>query len=139
MRRTGVPAGLGCRRGVRYGGGVLVADIHHVSLNVTDVERALGFYRDLLGLPVLPRPDFSFGGAWLDAGNGRQIHLIEGEVPPNRGQHVAFRVDDVDAVVLTLRASGVEAANPKPVGDTPIRQTFALDPDGNLVEFTQPA
>ena len=118
---------------------MLIADIHHVSLNVTDVERSLGFYRDVLGLAVLPRPDFSFGGAWLAAGNGRQIHLIAGEVPPNRGQHVAFRVDDVDAMVLTLRASGVDAADPKPVGDTSIRQTFALDPDGNLVEFTQPA
>jgi glyoxylase I family protein len=118
---------------------VLVADLHHVSLNVTDPERALGFYRDVLGLATLPRPDFSFRGAWLDAGNGRQIHLIEGEVPPNRGQHVAFLVDDVDAVVEALRGAGVEVANPKQVGDTAIRQTFALDPDGNLVEFTQPA
>lgn len=118
---------------------MLVADIHHVSLNVTDAARSLGFYRDLLGMAVLPRPDFAFGGAWLDAGNGRQIHLIEGEVPPNRGQHVAFRVDDVDAVVRTLRAAGLEVPDPKAVGDTAIRQTFAVDPDGNLVEFTQPA
>lgn len=122
-----------------YGVLVLVADIHHVSLNVSDTDRALGFYRGVLGMALLPRPDFSFAGAWLDAGNGRQIHLIEADVPHDRGQHVAFRVDDVDAVVAALRNAGVEVRDPKPVGDTAIRQTFTHDPDGNLLEFTQPA
>lgn len=116
---------------------MLVADIHHVSLNVTDTTRALAFYVDVLGLGALPRPDFPFGGAWLDAGNGRQIHLIEADVPPDRGQHVAFRVDDLDATVGALRRSGVDVGDPRPVGDTPIRQAFAHDPDGNRLEFTQ--
>ncbi len=117
---------------------MLVADIHHVSLNVSDTERALTFYRDILGMAVLPRPDFSFGGAWLDAGNGSQIHLIEGDVPPNLGQHVAFRVDDVEAVIARLRQAGVEVSEAKNVGDTTIRQAFGRDPDGNLLEFSQP-
>lgn len=118
---------------------VLVADIHHVSLNVADTERALGFYRDTLGMASLPRPDFSFGGAWLDAGGGRQVHLIEAEPPDDLGQHVAFRVDDIDEVVAALRAAGREVSEPQVVGDTQIRQSFANDPDGNRVEFTQPA
>lgn len=118
---------------------VLVADIHHVSINVADTSRALTFYRDALGMAVLPRPEISVVGAWLDAGAGRQLHLIEADVPPSLGQHVAFRVDDVDRVVATLRAAGFEIRDPKPVGDTGTRQTFTHDPDGNLVEFTQPA
>ena len=118
---------------------MLVADIHHVSINVSDTTRALAFYEGILGMAVLPRPDFSFGGAWLDAGNGRQIHLIEGDVPPSLGQHVAFRVDDVDTTVAELRAAGVEASDAKHVGDTAIRQAFAHDPDGNLLEFSQPS
>ena len=122
-----------------YGDGVLVADIHHVSLNIADTERSLGFYRDVLGMAVMPRPDFGFGGAWLDAGNGRQIHLIEAAVPGDLGQHVAFRVDDIDAAIDSLRASGVEVSDARPVGDTGIRQTFLLDPDGNRLELTQPA
>jgi glyoxylase I family protein len=117
---------------------VLVADIHHVSLNVSDTARALAFYRDVLGMQLLPRPDFPFGGAWLDAGNGRQIHLIEADVPPSLGQHVAFRVDDVEAVVAKLRDAGVEVSDAKQVGDTAIRQAFGHDPDGNMLEFTQP-
>jgi len=46
---------------------VLVADIHHVSINVSDTERALAFYVGALGLRRLPRPTLGVGGAWLDA------------------------------------------------------------------------
>jgi glyoxylase I family protein len=119
---------------------VLVADLHHVSLNVTDTERALGLYRDLLGLRMLPRPDFDFGGAWLDAGNGRQIHLIETDaVPADVGQHFAFAVEDIDRVVEVVRAAGYSIPEAKSVRGGVARQTFVLDPDGNRVEFNQPA
>jgi glyoxylase I family protein len=119
---------------------VLIADIHHVSLNVTDTERSLGFYRDLLGMEMLDRPDFSFGGAWLDAGNGRQVHLIEtSDVPADVGQHVAFVVSDIDGVVERVRAAGYRVGDAKSVGGTAARQTFVLDPDGNRIEFNQPA
>jgi len=117
---------------------VLFAEIHHVSLNVSDTGRALGFYRDVLGMAELPRPDFPFGGAWLDAGAGRQVHLIEADVPPDVGQHVAFRVSSLDAVITELRAHGCEVGDARAVGDTGILQTFVLDPDGNRLEFTQP-
>jgi len=105
---------------------------------VSDTERALGFYRDQLGMAILPRPDFGFGGAWLDAGGGRQVHLIEAEVPVNHGQHVAFLVHDLDAVIAQLRASGCTVSSAKQVGDTPIRQAFLNDPDGNLIELSRP-
>lgn len=116
---------------------MIVADIHHVSLNVTDLERAAAFYRGLLGLDILPRPELSVEGLWLDAGNDRQVHLIVGDVPPDQGQHVAFLVDDLDRVVDDLRAAGVRIRTPQPVGDTGLRQAFAFDPDGNRLEFTQ--
>ena len=118
---------------------MLVVDIHHVSLNVSDTERALCFYRDVLGLSVLPRPDFPFGGAWLDAGGGRQVHLIEARVPTDLGQHMAFQVADIEVAIARLREVGVDAPDATPVGDSAIRQTFVLDPDGNRIEFTQPA
>lgn len=118
---------------------MLFTDIHHVSLNVSDTGQALAFYRDILGMQVLPRPDFPFGGAWLDAGGGRQVHLIEAEVPADAGQHVAFAVESLDDVIASLRVAGVEVADGQAVGDTGIYQTFVVDPDGNRLEFTQPA
>jgi len=109
-----------------------------VSINVTDVDAALRFYTDVLGLTVREdRPaDLGIGGAWLDAG-GQQLHLIAAGVPAGMGQHFALRVDDLDAVVAELRAGAVEVSDPKPVGTS--HQAFLTDPDGNLVELHQPA
>jgi glyoxylase I family protein len=111
--------------------------VHHVSINVDDVEAALRFYRDVLGLvPRTDRPDFGFGGAWLDAG-GQQVHLIEGTPPPSVGQHFALLVADLDGTVAELRRQGIEVGDPKPVGSG--RQTFVTDPAGNVVELHQAA
>ena len=111
--------------------------VHHVSLNVGDVDEAISFYVDVLGLSVRDdRPDFGIGGAWLDAG-GQQVHLIESEPPSARGQHFALLVDDLDAVVSDLRSRGVTVSDASPVGTG--RQAFLNDPAGNLVELHQTA
>jgi glyoxylase I family protein len=111
--------------------------VHHVSINVDDVEAALRFYTDVLGLQQrADRPDFPFGGAWLDIG-GQQVHLIEGEPPPGLGQHFAILVDDLDATIAELRGRDVDVSDPRPVGTS--RQAFVSDPAGNLIELHQPA
>lgn len=109
--------------------------VHHVSINVDDVDAAVGFYTSVLGLTLrTDRPDFGFGGAWLDAG-GQQVHLIAGSVPKGEGQHFAVLVGDLDATVDELRGRGVTVSDPSPVGSG--RQTFVMDPAGNLVELHQ--
>jgi glyoxylase I family protein len=108
-----------------------------VSINVRDVPAALEFYTATLGLvPRTDRPDFRFGGAWLDLG-GQQVHLIEGDVPGPLGQHFAIQVADLDAAVADLRRSGVEVSTPVAVGSN--RQSFLRDPSGNSVELQQVA
>lgn len=110
--------------------------LHHVSLNVRDVPAALDFYTRVLGLTKrCDRPDFSFGGAWLDAG-AQQIHLIEADVPPSLGQHFALAVSDLDGAVAELRAQGVVVTDPVPVGTG--RQSFLADPAGNRIELQEP-
>ncbi|HEX7131282.1 MAG TPA: VOC family protein [Iamia sp.] len=110
--------------------------LHYVSINVTDPVVARDFYVDVLGLVERPdRPDFGFGGAWLDAG-GQQVHLIEAAPPPAVGQHFALQVADIDAAVAELRERGVEVSDPRAVGTG--RQAFLTDPDGNGVELNQP-
>ena len=126
------PPGANLRESVR----MQPRAIHHVSINVPDPEVAFRFYVDVLGLtPRTDRPDFGFGGAWLDAG-GQQVHLIQGEAPTNVGQHFALAVDDLDAVIDELRARGVEVSDAMAVG--PGRQAFTQDPAGNTVELNQP-
>ena len=112
------------------------AGVHHVSINVSDVQEALTFYVDVLGMsPRTDRPDFGFDGAWLDVG-GQQVHLIAGEVPPGKGQHFAVLVDDIAATVDELRGRGIDISDPMPVGTG--QQSFLQDPSGNLIEIHQP-
>jgi catechol 2,3-dioxygenase-like lactoylglutathione lyase family enzyme len=111
--------------------------LHHVSINVDDVDSARRFYVDVLGaVERSDRPDFGFGGAWLDVGD-QQIHLIEAPVPDDNGQHLALLVDDLDATVSELRRDGLEVSAISPVGTG--RQAFTHDPSGNLVELHEPA
>ena len=107
--------------------------VHHVSINVGDAAEGVRFYTEVLGLtPRDDRPDFGFGGAWLDIG-GQQVHLIESAVPNDCGQHFAIQVADIDAAVAELRGCGVDVSDPKPVASS--RQCFLRDPSGNLIEL----
>ena len=109
--------------------------VHHVSLNVPDVDAGVAFYTGVLGGTLRgDRPDFGIGGAWINLGD-QQVHLVEAPVPPNYGQHFAIRVADLDAAVAELRAQGIEIADPVTVGAN--RQTFLDDPAGNPVELHQ--
>ncbi len=114
--------------------------VHHVSINCADVDAAAPFYTDILGMSQLDRPDFGFNGRWLRTPGGGEVHLIEvADWVPPKGQHWAFKVDDIDATVAELRDAGVEVRDPVPLPGTPARQTFFFDPAGNMIEINQPA
>lgn len=113
--------------------------IHHVSLLVQDTARALGFYRDLLGLSVVERPELNFPGAWLALGD-RQLHLLElpnpdaaAERPEHvgRDRHLALSVSELEALEQRLEQAGVAMTRSKS-GRNAI---FCRDPDGNGVEL----
>ena len=109
--------------------------VHHVSINVDDVDAALAFYTGRLGLvPRTDRPDFDFPGAWLDAG-GQQVHLIGSDPPTQHGQHFALQVDDLEAAIAELRQEGVNVSDAVAVGTS--RQAFLKDPAGNRIELHQ--
>jgi glyoxylase I family protein len=116
---------------------VNLAGVHHVSLNVADVDEAGRFYLDVLGLTQIDRPDFGFPGMWLHAGD-TQIHLIEeeGHQAPE-GQHFAFHVADIEAVIGELRDAGVEVSDAMDIPGAGT-QAFLKDPSGNLIELNQP-
>jgi catechol 2,3-dioxygenase-like lactoylglutathione lyase family enzyme len=111
------------------------AGVHHVAICVADAQKGLAFYRDVLGMTQLPRPDLG-PGYWLDAG-GQQVHLMESDTQQLGANHFAIRVDDIDGAVTDLQAQGVE------VHRTPFipgagHQAFLHDPFGNLLELNQP-
>ena len=111
--------------------------LHHVAINVHELAPALDFYVNQLGFTALDRPDFGFPGAWLQAG-AHQIHLME--VPSaeiDRGQHLALRVDDLDAAVGELEAAGIKVRRSEYFPGAG-HQAFLRDPSGNRIELNQP-
>ena len=53
----------------------VIKGFHHASVLVKDTDRALQFYVGVLGLECNHhRPALSYPGAWLDLGDGGQIH-----------------------------------------------------------------
>ena len=79
-----------------------VRQLNHVALHVANVDQSVAFYRDVLCLPPMERPAFDFPGAWFRLGADQELHLIgDREMPVysgHRGTHVAFIVDNLDAV-----------------------------------------
>jgi catechol 2,3-dioxygenase-like lactoylglutathione lyase family enzyme len=117
--------------------------LHHVSICVTDLARAMKFYGEVLGLQALPRPDLGFPGAWYAVGDRQELHLIVH--PPSktmrgtpeidgRDGHYAFRVSSYEETLARLREQNVSVIE-SPHNRTPWAQIYVTDPDGNVIEF----
>ena len=78
-----------------------IKELNHVAIHVTDVEKSSRFYHEVLRLEPIPRPAFTFPGAWFRLGVHQELHIIGDRTEPvfshNRGNHFALRVDDLDA------------------------------------------
>ena len=117
--------------------------VGHAHLKVADLERALAFYRDVLGFTVMQR--MGTQAAFLSAG-GYHHHLglntweSAGGSPPARGTtglfHVAFLYPTRAALADALRRL-IEASVPlEGAADHGVSEALYLrDPDGNGVEL----
>jgi catechol 2,3-dioxygenase-like lactoylglutathione lyase family enzyme len=109
-----------------------------VSLLAEDVPAATHFYRDVLGLNLLPhhgqRPHFDLGGIFLTILKGHPTPAQNTE--PARFPLIAFSVGDLDGMVERLGAHqvalpwGIEKYGPA-------RWVMFNDPAGNLIELVQ--
>ncbi|WP_311172909.1 VOC family protein [Halobellus ordinarius] len=130
---------------------------HHVGVTVSDLDRAVAFYRDVLGLDVRSR--FSVGGeafatgvdidgaradfAHLDAG-GVRLELVaydstdatdaHSTLDEAGATHVALAVEDIESWYDGL-PSDVETLSPPQTTESGTTICFLRDPEGNLVEI----
>jgi len=128
-------------------------DFQHVTVSVSDVDKALAFYRDLLGFPVLGRLyyDNAIGLVidFLDIGNNAILEIFSFTKAPTKPsefipddlqlgmRHIAFRVNNVDAVAARLKQAGVKFTLDPLDAVGGVRIAFFKDPDGTLLEITQ--
>ena len=121
----------------------------HTMLRVTDLDRALAFYCDVLDMKLIRRQDFPEGRftlAFVGYGDERESAVLElthnwdtkaYEMGGAYG-HIALGVDDVYAACDRIRARGgriVREAGPMKGGRAVI--AFVEDPDGYKVELIQ--
>jgi catechol 2,3-dioxygenase-like lactoylglutathione lyase family enzyme len=136
----------------------------HVGVVVDDLPAATAFFLEL-GLEL--RGEASVGGGWVDRvvglegiraqiamletpdGHGR-LELTKFHAPPGQGgdrrtppnapglRHLAFAVDDIDAILAGLRARGTELVGEvERYGDS-YRLCYVRGPEGIIVELAEP-
>jgi catechol 2,3-dioxygenase-like lactoylglutathione lyase family enzyme len=98
-------------------------------------EEARRFFRDLLGLQELEKPEplRSRGGAWFRVG-AQELHIgVDPSFAPARKAHPAFTVRSYDALRERLRAAGVAVVDDDALPG--VRRCYVDDPFGNRIEL----
>lgn len=125
--------------------------IHHIAIVVDDLEGALAFWRDALGLElaeVEDVPEQQAQVAFLPSGESR-IELVRPTTTDSgvarflekRGpgmHHVCFEVEDIDATLVRLKQHGVQLINETPLTGSGGRRLAFVHPksaSGVLVEL----
>jgi catechol 2,3-dioxygenase-like lactoylglutathione lyase family enzyme len=143
---------------------ILAAD--HTGITVSDIERSLVFWRDVLGFELSHRAHQKgelaeqitgvFGAEILIAvvkAPGHKIELLEYRAPADRRKesdlrpcdlghvHIALTVENLDQLLETIATSGWKAAGePQTLQTGPNagkRVVYVRDPDGMTIEFMQ--
>ena len=147
----------------------MISGVHHVCVNVSDMEKSLGFYRDLLGMketinlkfdndPVmmdLPGTEPKQHIVMLSAGNAivELVQYLEplGKPDPRRTcdigmSHISFQVDDILKACEEMKAKGVDTFHREPdfIGSSGgvlegYAYVYLRGPDNEIVELMQVA
>lgn len=120
--------------------------IHHIAIICSDYPKSKRFYTEVLGLEIIRevyrearqsyKLDLALHGHYV-------IELFSFPDPPKRPsrpeavglRHLAFEVEDLDAVVTHVKTFGIEAEPIRVDEFTDKRFTFIADPDGLPIEF----
>ncbi|WP_163266254.1 VOC family protein [Chelativorans alearense] len=130
----------------------MLKGFEHAGITVRNIDRSLAFYDDLLGLKLVVRRLGLYGNeiAFLNAGNcmlelvcPATGALLAEDVAEGRAgiRHLTFSFDDIEETYRKLEEAGVEMVEPpRPAYNPDIvgKVAFCRDPDGLLIELTEP-
>lgn len=116
-----------------------VYGLDHVQLAIPrgEEDRARTFYRDVLGLTEVPKPEnlAKRGGVWFQGGS-LQLHLgVEDDFRPARKAHPALLVEGLAELAAACEAGGYEITyDEQPAG---YYHAYVADPFGNRIELME--
>jgi methylmalonyl-CoA epimerase len=133
----------------------VLTTIDHVGIAVEDIDAALPYYRDVLGMPLVHRETIAEQGvdaALLDVGDSH-VELLQplgpetpvGKYLARRGpglHHVAYRVADIDATLETLAGAGIRLIDEQArigIRNSKVAFVHPASTGGVLTEIVQPA
>jgi catechol 2,3-dioxygenase-like lactoylglutathione lyase family enzyme len=133
----------------------------HFAFQVSDLDAAISFYTETLGLELLSREldevhHEAFAFLELDGANLELLQLLdeddcpplsdshqwgedrlEGEIRQPYCPHLAIQVEDIDRLVATLKEKGVPIVEGPLEIPGKVRWLYVSDPDENVIEFVQ--
>ncbi len=119
-------------------GGIGIQGVAQVAITAREMERAVAFYRDLMGLPLLFQVP---GAAFFDCGGVRLMLAVpEGADHDHPASIVYYRVADLDAGFTALREGGATVEKVPHLigrmGDREIWMAFLRDSEDNVLALT---
>jgi lactoylglutathione lyase len=126
--------------------------LDHVAFQVSDLDRAIGFYTETLGLTLLFRQrdeehHEAFAFLELEGGNlellqcldekNQPVPFVPSEAKPPFTPHVAIRAENLDQFAKSLREKEVPIVKGPLEIPGQVKWVYASDPDGNVVEFVE--
>ncbi len=128
-----------------------LTELNHYFIRAKNLERTRDYYMEVLGLEIMPRPDFPFPGFWLGTNGKILVHMGQAGIPnsdvyylgspedaanDNAGviDHVAFLATEPEKFIERFRKMGV-AYRARSFPDAELYQIFIKDPDGVTIEL----
>ncbi|HWT65066.1 MAG TPA: VOC family protein [Terracidiphilus sp.] len=117
-----------------------ITGISHLSVYTTDTKATEHYYATVIGAAKLPDPENPKGVKYaLSATQWVEVLPLPAGAGVNRLDHSAFNTDDVEGMRAYLAARGWKTPGHTMKGADGSRWFGVLDPEGNKIEFVQPA
>ncbi len=123
----------------------MIKGLAHLAFHVSDLEKSISFYEDILGFKKKFTLDNEDGTPWLvylQVNENQFIELFPAEhkIQTQEGtsyMHLCLEVDNIHDLVKNISKKGVKIDNPVIMGLDNNYQAWIHDPDGNPIELMQ--
>ncbi len=119
----------------------------HVAFRVADIQQSLRWYKDVFGAELVchveavgPKPEYYYA----EFRHGQMIEFFTGgQDAPERAvnasgfEHLSLIVDDIQAALAHLQATGATIVRPYFEGRAMQKIVYVGDPDGNIIELME--